>query len=113
MRGQAADYPRGQTDARDAVVAAEIDAELAVVLLDVEMRVVVDAGEDAAAGQDVEARGTVAPRDVDALAGGAVWVIPLHGDAVGGVFGAEAEESGEATRADLLQADQADAGDAV
>ena len=42
-----------------------------------------------------------------AFALGAVWVGPLDGDAVGGVFAGEAEEVGEAVRADVFEADEA------
>src|SRR5439155_9229439 len=102
---QTANHLRGDADAGDAVFALEVDAESAVVFVNVESGVVVDAGEDAAAGQDVEAGRAVAPGDIDAFAGCAVLIFPLDGDAVGGVFRAEAEESGQATWADVLEAD--------
>jgi hypothetical protein len=95
-----------------AVVAIEDDLEVVVVFGDVEVGVVVEAGEEAAAGGDVEAGGAIAAGDVDAFVGAAVF-FPLDGETVGGVFGGDAGEGGEATRPDFFEADEADAGDGV
>src|SRR4051794_12565920 len=75
-------------------------------------RMVMQAGKEAAAGEDVETRRRVAARDVDAATGLAGFV-PFHGDAVGGVLRRNAKGRRQPARADGGEADEADAGHTV
>ena len=71
------------------VVAVQGDPVAAVLFLNLESGVVMDAWEEPAADQRIEPRRRVAPRDEDALAPFAA-LVPLDGDAVGGVLRGDA-----------------------
>src|SRR5947207_1833715 len=66
-------------------------------------------GEEASAGEVIDERARIAARDVDAFA----IAVPRHREAMRGVLAGETGDRGEAFRTDVLQADQADAGDRV
>jgi hypothetical protein len=78
---------------------------------DVKIGVVVFAGKEASAGCVIEEGIGVSTRDEDAFLGLAVFVLPVDGDAVGGVFAAQADEAGKANWPDLFEANEANARD--
>ena len=94
-----------------AVAGSHVDAITAGAFFDLEAGPVMLARKDPAADQRVEPRGGVAAWDEDALAGEPPF-IPLDGDAMGGVFGGDAEGLGHEARPHAAQANQADAGHA-
>ena len=72
---------------------------------------VVFAGKETSAGSMIEKGIGVAARNKNTFLRLAIFVIPLNGDAMGGVFAAEAREAREADRSDLFEADEANSGD--
>jgi len=70
-------------------------------------------GKNASAHHEDERRVGVAHRDVDALSVGALGIAPGHGHAMRGVLAGESHRPRDERRPDLLQPDQADAGDGM
>jgi hypothetical protein len=102
-------HPRVDADAGRAVGAGEGHVEILRALADVEGGTVVLAGEQAAAGDDVDDGIAVPARDIHpGLA--FTRLIPLDGEPMRGVLAAQAEPAGDPGRADPGEADQADAG---
>ncbi len=80
-------------------------------ICDVKIGVVVFAGKEASASSMIEEGIGVAARDENAFLCLAVFVLPLDGNTMGGVFAAKADEAGKANRADLFEANEANASD--
>jgi hypothetical protein len=72
---------------------------------------VVFTGKEASAGSAIEKGIAVAPGNEDTFLMSAVLVLPLNGDAMGGVFAAEAGEARKADWSDLFETNEANAGD--
>ncbi len=94
------------------IVAAHADIEVIGGLSDGKSSVMMDAGEDPPAGHRIGPRARVAPSHEHPLAHQAL-VVPLDGDSVGRIFRSDAEPGGQKGRANVFQADQADACHAV
>jgi hypothetical protein len=102
-------HPHVDADAGRAVGAGEGHVEILRALADVEGGTVVLAGEQAAAGDDVDDGIAVPARDIHpGLA--FTRLIPLDGEPMRGVLAAQAEPAGDPGRAHPGEADQADAG---
>ena len=106
-------FAGGEVDAHRSVAGMDREVDAAVVVADLEVREVVFAGKDPAAGEVVRQRAGVAAGDEDAFALVAVGIGPQDGDPVGGVLAGDAGPGRSAAGADAFEADQADAGDGV
>jgi hypothetical protein len=100
-----------ELDGNGTVAGFHVEIDSVGRICDVKIGVVVFAGKEASAGCVIEEGIGVTARDENAFLGLAVFVLPLDGNAVGGVFAAEADEAGKANRADLFEANKANAGD--
>lgn len=110
--GEVGGEAAGEGEFFGVVGAEDLEGEFGWGFVDVEGAAVEDSGEDAAAEAVVEPGGGVAAGDVDAFAGVAV-LGPFDGEAVGGVFGGDAQPRGDAARAKGAEAGHADAADGV
>ncbi len=95
------------------VTGSGFDGDVAVLVGDFELRVVVNSGKDSASGERVEARVGVTAGDEDAFFCCAVFMVPFDGDAVGGVLAIDAGERWEKSRADLFETDETNPCDGV
>jgi hypothetical protein len=89
------------------VVAVQFDPVTALVLLNLEGSMVMDAWKQPTTQERIESRRSVSAWDEDALAGLAV-LIPLDGDPVRSVFGRETAKRWQPSGPDVLEPDQAD-----
>jgi len=70
-------------------------------------------GKDSATPQMIQARGGVPTSDIDTFPSSTRIIVPLHCDAVSGIFTGKAHESRPALGPDLFQPDQTDACDGL
>jgi hypothetical protein len=99
-------------DLSAAVRALHVQLDALAAVGHLKFRSVMLAGKKATAGELVDPRVRVSPRNVNTLASRPV-VLPDNGYPVGRVFTGEAEEPRRGLRPDVFQPDEADAGDRV
>src|SRR5882762_3166908 len=88
-----------------------VEVDLVGRIGDVKIGMVVFAGKEASAGCVIEEGVGVSARDENAFLCLVVFVLPLDGNTMGGVFAAKADEAGKADWPDLFEANEANARD--